>query len=624
MEVKNKSSIIKNLEYKTINSFNYIYKKATIKEKYENMVKELRALNYENMADSKMQHMDFIFLINSILKLKKTINKNNPYMKYIKYVKPYNLNNTKINSNSNNNKYKLLLEEEKRKLNTKMNYSSKNNEQILNFNKNRKNCRNFYFTRMCNIECKKVNANRTEKIILLQKNIRGFLSKKIFDEKVNNEIAKNFISNILIIQRAVRQFLFKKNSLNNLIIKIIKNERFQKGNKITDIFSLYHYRNFYKKNIIINKIINARNNSATLIQSEFKTYLFNKKVKEILKKEKNSYILTYPFKADSVQIKIYHKDNIFNYKIYNYFICPIRKYFIAYIDKNSIDPGEHLCHIKVNNATKIDDRYQFVNKNNILYNLISLGDYLMKKSKPKQYEIEVKKKIKKYKKQKVIDKRINDEMDNFYYYYYNDKNSNSFDSFSNASEQEKNKLNYREQIDEDDPDQVIDVTGKMHNSKINNLIDYNYLKELQKHNMDKNNKRSRISKGKANKNKIPAKKYDLIEHLKDEIKDEFLDDKDDNVGNLCQSQTINYNNILDELSHSSNSIVSNISVTNLNSYSKKTHKAKFSNYKNVKNNNKGNKKSKNKDKDKTNSKNSIPNKSKSKKKPKISSKSKKK
>ena len=67
MEVKDKSSIIKNLEYKTINSFNYIYKKATIKEKYENMVKELRALNYENMADSKMQHMDFIFLINSIL-----------------------------------------------------------------------------------------------------------------------------------------------------------------------------------------------------------------------------------------------------------------------------------------------------------------------------------------------------------------------------------------------------------------------------------------------------------------------------------------------------------------------------------------------------------------------------
>lgn len=208
MEVKNKSSIIKNLEYKTINSFNYIYKKATIKEKYENMVKELRALNYENMADSKMQHMDFIFLINSILKLKKTINKNNPYMKYIKYVKPYNLNNIIINSNSN--KYKLLLEEEKNKLNTKVNYSSKSNEQILNFNKNRKNCRNFYFTRMCNIECKKVNASRTEKIILLQKNIRGFLSKKIFDEKVNNEIAKNFISNLLIIQRAVRQFLFKR------------------------------------------------------------------------------------------------------------------------------------------------------------------------------------------------------------------------------------------------------------------------------------------------------------------------------------------------------------------------------------------------------------------------------
>ena len=572
MEVDKKLKKDKNNEIITINkinSLNYVYKKTTIKEKYENMVKELRTLNFENIANNKMHHMNFNFLINSILKLKKIINNNNPFMKYIKYVKPYNLNNTKINIGNN---VKNLLLEEKNIIDPKKEFLKKN-EKILNFNKNRKNCRNFFFSRMCNIECKRINMNRIDKIILLQKNIRGFLSKKIINEKINQEIAKNVINNILIIQRAVRNFLLKKKSLDNLIINIIKTERFSKGNKITDLFCLYHYRNLYKKNLIIKKIIDSRNYSASLIQSEFKSFLVNKRVKEILKKEKQSYILTYPFKAENVQIKIY-MDKPSKYRVYNYFICPIRKYFITYIDKNSIKPGEYLCHLKVNNIVKIDNRYRFINKNNILYNLISFGEYLFKKPKPKQIEIELVKKIKKIKKQKVKDRKINDELDNFYYYYYyNDNNSNSTNS-----EHEKNKIDYRKQIDEDDPDQVIDVTGKFYNSKINNFLlnsNYKYLKDNKSPDLKRNNT------GKANKNKLPQKKIESMKKLKedDEINDDSIDFKN-NEGNLCQSQTIDYNNILDELSQSASSIVSNISVKNsvknINNYSKKTHKTKFS------------------------------------------------
>ena len=89
-----------------------------------------------------------------------------------------------------------------------------------------------------------------------------------------------------------------------------------------------------------------------------------------MKKEKKSYILTYPFKAEKVQIKIY-KDKSF--KKYNYFICPIRKYFITYIDKKQIEAGEYLCHIIVDNNVKIDNRYKYINKNNVIYNLISFG-----------------------------------------------------------------------------------------------------------------------------------------------------------------------------------------------------------------------------------------------------------
>ena len=64
---------------------------------------------------------------------------------------------------------------------------------------------------MCNSEIKRINSSITEKIIMLQKNIRGFLSKKVIDEYINNEIAKTLINSILLIQRTVRKFLLKKN-----------------------------------------------------------------------------------------------------------------------------------------------------------------------------------------------------------------------------------------------------------------------------------------------------------------------------------------------------------------------------------------------------------------------------
>lgn len=140
---------------------------------------------------------------------------------------------------------------------------------------------------MCNIDYKRVIHNRNEKIILIQKHIRGFLSKKIIDEEVNKIIAKRIINKILIIQRTVKNFLTRKKSLDKLIVNVIHNERITKSNKIADIFSLYHYRNLYKKNLIIKKILKIRNDSVLLIQNKFRLLIFNKKVKEIIKKEKN-------------------------------------------------------------------------------------------------------------------------------------------------------------------------------------------------------------------------------------------------------------------------------------------------------------------------------------------------
>ena len=593
INVENQISLIKPLEFNnmnSINTFNYIYKKATIKEKYMNMVNEIRSLNFEKIVNNKMQHMDFNYLINSIINLKKIINNNNPYMRYIKYVKPYNLIKSKVNLKKKNTK-KLLLFYTKNKINFNQN-SLKTKEKLIDFNKNKKNCRNFYFTRMCNIEYKKINNNITEKIIIIQKNIKGFLRKKIIDENINNEIAKNIINSILIIQRGFRKFLLRKNSLDKLIINIIKNERITKANKITDIFSLYYYRNLYKKHLIIKKIVICRHKSASLIQSIFKSYLVHKKVQKILTKEKNSYILTYPFTAQNVQIKIYMNNGD---QIYNYFICPIRKYFIAYIDKKKIEAGEYLCHIIVDSNIKIDNRYKITNKSNIIYNLISFGNYYNKRRKPKQIEIEIEKKNKEIKRQKDKEKKINDEMENFYIYYYNNNeendkdkddneiNTNSSNSFSTKSEIVKNKLDYRNQIDEDDPDQVIDISNQMYKSKINNFLlksNYKYIKNYSKPNLteieNKKKKKKNISK-KENKLKEYLKKnYDEIQ-MKNILKKFDIEDSKEEEDSINKSESLNYNNILDELSESLSSVVSNISMKNINFYSKKTHKTKYTN-----------------------------------------------
>ena len=403
------------------------------------------------------------------------------------------------------------------------------------------------------------------------------MSKKIIDEEINKIIAKRIINKILIIQRAVKDFLTRKKSLDKLIVNVIYKERITKSNKITDIFSLYHYRNLYKKNLIIKKILKVRNDSVLLIQNKFRLLIFTKKVKEIIKKEKKSYVLTYPYKAESVQIKIYMN---MSYKFYNYFICPIRKYFVLYIDKGSLNAGEYLCHMIVNNNIILDKRYKYiVDKNNILYNLIYIGQ---------QPLLPIKVNLKNDKKDKDKDKKKakhknNDIFDDndFYFYCYND-NSHSTNSLSTKSDHDKNRI--KEEYN----------SYKKNNQKINNFLEQNKNSKIGKSkgkipifpSKNKYNNFIDINTRNTNKNKICVKQIDFESYFRDLISklkepktkqkissfDNKISEKEKNIEN----QKMKYSNILDELSSSVSSTRSNFSIKKLNSYSKKTHRAKFS------------------------------------------------
>ena len=550
MELESQLSEIKEVDYNSSfskNSSNYIYQKGTTNDKHKTILNELKNFNYDNVATNKMRFVNFNYILNSVLKLKDSIKNDIPLKKYIQHAKPITSSNINLTLKEKKmNKFDFILKTENKLITKKLN--KKLNKEIINLNN--KNNKNFYFARMCNIETKKMNSNITNKIILIQKNIRGFLSKKIIYERINSEIAKNIINSVLMIQREFRKFLIRKKSLDKYIIKIIQKERKNKCNKIIDLFSLYHYHNYFLKHLLIKKIVITRYLSAQLIQSTFKSYILRRKVLKILKLHKNSYELIYPFEADSVKIKIF-TEGFNGFKAYEYYKCPIRECFITYIDKKNIKPGKYLCQMIINGNTSYDKRYKVVSKNDNLYNIIPIGNY--QKKKPKKSKV--------IKNIKDKEKQINDELDNFYFYYYNnieEKEINKENSISSNSDSyknyNKNNINYLNQLDENDPDQVIDISKNKNYNKMNNFYlksNYNYVK-------DYNNKKKEKE---FNENKI-KNMYDNLKLQKD----------DDSITN---SEYLNYNNILDELSQSAKSFTSNISIKNINFYSKKTHKTKF-------------------------------------------------
>ena len=433
MEEEKESEISENktIENKSILSLNFIYKKITIKKGVKNIKDSLRTLNYEKIAKYKMKNMSINFLINSIFNLKNSLQKTNPIMKYIKNVKLYDYNNIiKTIPNKEQIVKEYLKNNNSKKIPLKINNKK---EKHIDLSNKEKHYKNYYYSRMANIDKEKVIKSRKEKIIFIQKYIRGFLCKKILNEEVSKIIIKKFIEKILLIQKHIKEFLYKKKSLNNIIINIINTERKIKSAKITDLFSLYHYRNFYKKKLLIEKIIKQRNQSILLIQNKYRTFIYKKKVKEIILKEKDVYVLNYPFKASSVKINIYYNMNK-AFKVFEFFRCPIRKYFITYIDKSIFTQGEYLCRFYVDGNFTLDQRYKyFPNSDNNLYNLIYIGD-----TKP-QIEIGVnpKKNKKKKKKKKIKVEEEEENSDDFYYYCYND-NTNSTNSLSTKSYNENN------------------------------------------------------------------------------------------------------------------------------------------------------------------------------------------
>ena len=344
--------------------------------KINKMKNELKLSIAQKIAKNKINHMNYEKIKTEIFKYKnQNLSNKDPINKYITNFKTFD--QRKINKEDLSSDFIKINKDFIYNIkNINLKKKKKEGEKFLNL-KNIK-FHNYYLSRMINTESQNRKKTFEENIIFIQKNIRGFLMRSKLNKEISRLLINYIINNILKIQKAVRKLLKKKNYKKELVVKIIRKERKDKANKITDILSVYHFRNEYKKFLIIKKILNERIKSVNKIYFAIKNYLYRKKIKEILQLRKNNLEIIYPIdEKNNINLKIYYNNNM--HKIFNFKFCQIRKVHVLYINKNMIGNHEYknqyLCQFFVNGDCVVDKRYKIIkDKFGIIYNIIEFNN----------------------------------------------------------------------------------------------------------------------------------------------------------------------------------------------------------------------------------------------------------
>ena len=360
--------------FNNINKTKKEIKKPKLTKKKESKEKKILSIA-KKISKNKMNYMN-------IYKIYETINnyKNNkitdPINKYVNDFKHYIYNKIKkedLSSNFMELNRDFLYDIEK--INFKIKKSKKGNEKLLNFKNDKLKLHNYYLSRTNNTEKRKKEKTYEENIIILQKNIKGFLYRIKLNKEISRLTLIYIIEKIIKIQNAVRVFLKKEKRNKKIVIKIIKKERKLKANKIIDLFLMYHWRNQYKKYLIIQKILCQRIKSANKIKKAFKNFLFRQKINRILYLKRNNLEIIYPInKKKDIQLKIYYNDG--RSKIFKFEFCEIRKIYVLYLNEDILDnnynnQNGYLCHFFIDNQCVIDKRYKIIkNKSGVIYNFI--------------------------------------------------------------------------------------------------------------------------------------------------------------------------------------------------------------------------------------------------------------
>ena len=320
--------------------------------------------NIEKLAQIKMSQMNYSNIISliSLYKEMKVIDSKNPLYKYLCYYTPYTpkINRKKEDKNEliGNQNYTSFTDTIKllKRINERTHNCTQKKEKPIKFNsKKNKNLQRY------NNIIKRLDFLEQENLaIKIQKHIRSYLKRISIIKTINKIIIGKFMINIIKIQNAFKKIYLKREFKINYFINLICEERKKNITKIQKVLILYYNKVNKKKRMIIQGILDNRVKNIIFLQSIYRAKKIREKVNKLIQYRKNNYILTFPYKAKNVEIKILQVQNkIKFFQTYNLEKCSIENNFKLYINYSDLNPGNYYCQFLIDNKLFIDPRFPY-------------------------------------------------------------------------------------------------------------------------------------------------------------------------------------------------------------------------------------------------------------------------
>ena len=473
---------------------------------------------FEKMANERISKMDFKTFMDLILTYKtlNMFNPNNPLYMYICYFVPYT---PKINKKQK----KLLFQ-------NNLNYASMTNaikyltqmkkmsklfeikEKPIQFTL--RNCKNLQ--RFQKVETQLRNDEYNKTIIKIQKHMRGFLKRISLVRIIDYIIIERLLLCILRIQRQYRRFACRRTFKVNHLINLILKDRINKSDKLKYILHSYKMKVEAKKKLFINAVLKERNDKLLFLQGFFKAKFAHNTISQLLMSEKTKYIITYPYNAHTVKLKLYLDNKLKMSRLYDFEFCSVRKIFILKINQSDIKPGKYFCQFIVDNYISSDERYDLVEgKDGHYYNII---EFNMKGKNP-------------YGSTNTIHTSINVTRSD-------SSNNNSFDSPQLVSNKKfpfnNNNYNYQNNF-------INNMNNNGNNNYMNNINNNNYL-----NNLNDNNGNNNYMNNNINNNNY------LNNNLNDNINNNYMNNSINNSNNYMNINNNGNNNYMNNMNNMNN------------------------------------------------------------------------
>ena len=256
-------------------------------------------------------------------------------------------------------------------------------EKLLDF----KSFQNKKLTPILKLGCRYIHKenqlsllDKKKSITKIQSVFRSYLFKKNFNIKIEEEIEKKGIEEIILIQSLIRRYLVGIKVRKLIIRDGIVDERENCADKIINIFKSIYIKNEIGKHSLMENILKIREKSAEKIQEAYKGYKYYSSFQKLRKEMKENYFITYPFYAKSIELKIYFPGSstainlgIFNSptKVFPFKYNEFLEMYYLSIPPETFPSGEYRCQFIIDGFNSCDGRYPNVEfSDGNLYNVV--------------------------------------------------------------------------------------------------------------------------------------------------------------------------------------------------------------------------------------------------------------